>query len=257
MTRAIEVEAGDARLFVRLVGPQPPRFVYLHHQSGTGDMAPRAVDVLARSHGAAIPDQRGRGRSTCSDSARHAWTRYAEDVASVVGTLGQDSVVLGGVSFGAGVALATVLHFPEIVSGLFLWASPYAGAETGWSNGQRRSLEWTFRIAEEVQRAGGIDGIARRRAVDATVDVERETARWRRHDPLSFATALLGVGYDQPFASIDELEALSVPTVVIPGANAMHPREVGLAYAEAIPGAQLAEEETAESAIRELLAAVR
>ena len=253
MRDTIEVEAEAARLFVQLLGPRPPRFVYLHHQSGTSDIAPEAVRNLAACYGAAMPDVRGRGRSACADPAQHTWSRYAEDAAALVDALGRDRVVLGGVSFGAGVALAPALRFPSLVSGLFLWASPYAGTELGWADEQRRSLDWTFALADEVHRCGGIDGIARRAEVDSTVDRERETKRWLRHDPMSFAAALRGIAYEQPFRSMADLEAVSVPTVVIPGANEMHPPQVGFAYADTIPGARLADDETAEVAIRELL----
>lgn len=252
----LSVSSAQTDLAVRLLGESPPRLVYLHHQSGTGDMPPAPLLALA-GHGIAAPDIRGRGRSVCREAKRHTWGQYADDVVAVLDGLGAASAVLVGMSFGAGVALATQLAHPDRVDGLVLWSSPYAGAEQGWKPEQRRSLQWTFALAESVRDHQGLAGIAARGAADATVDVARESSRWSRHDPVSFATALLAVGYEQPFSTLDQLSTIRVPTVVVPGGNGMHPREIGVAYASAIPGARLVGEDGAQAAIADLLERLR
>jgi hypothetical protein len=66
------------------------------------------------------------------------------------------------------------------------------------------------------------------------------------------ADALRAVPRSRPFGTLDELSAISVPTVVVasddepdPG----HPRAVGEAYAETIPGARLVLDEPGRSPI--------
>lgn len=242
------VPVDGARLFARLRGGSPPRLLYLHHQSGTGDIVPEQVLALA-ARGVALPDIRGRGRSSCSDATRHNWPQYASDVIAILDALEMDSIVVGGVSFGAGVAIATALRYPDRVSGLALWSSPYAGGRRGWTAAQRGSLEWTFALAKSVVSHGGIGGIAARAQLDSTVDADRETQRWLRHDPLSFASALLTVGFQQPFDTLDELAAIPVPTVVIAGSDHMHPPDIAAAYAATIPLARIADGDSARDAI--------
>jgi hypothetical protein len=56
----------------------------------------------------------------------------------------------------------------------------------------------------------------------------------------------------RPFASLDDLAALDVPTVVVGDrdeADPGHPLRVGEAYARAIPGARLVVEEEGRSPI--------
>lgn len=237
----LTIDAAGTELSVRLLGRRPARLLYLHHQSGTGDMFPEQVENLAE-HGVAAPDIRGRGRSACADPSLHTWRQYADDVIAVLDRLELEQVVVVGMSFGSGVALATALRFPERVRGLVVWSTPYAGAEQGWSPEQKQTLDWTFAIAEAVVDHNGLDGIAARGAVDPSVDVERETRRWSRHDPVSFATSLLAVRYHQPFQVASELSAISTPTIVVPGTNAMHPARVGLVCASSIRDAHVTDE---------------
>lgn len=253
METRLSLEASGAELSVRLLGRKPPSLLYLHHQSGTGDMLPKQLDDLVE-HGIAAPDIRGRGRSACADPSLHNWRQYTDDVAAVLDRLGLDKAVVVGMSFGSGVALATALRFPERIRGLVLWSTPYAGTARGWSPEQTQSLDWTFAIAEAVRDHHGLEGIAARGDVDPSVDVEREKRRWSRHDPVSFATALLAVRYDQPFDTTTELSAISVPTIVVPGANAMHPEPVGLACASAIPAAHVTDEVAVYDALLDALA---
>ncbi len=77
--------------------------------------------------------------------------------------------------------------------------------------------------------------------------------RLSQHEDLqALADALRAVPRSRPFAALDELAAISVPTVVVasddepdPG----HPRAVGEAYAAAIPGARLVLDEPGRSPI--------
>lgn len=249
----LSVEAEGAELSIRLLGRRPPQLLYLHHQSGTADMVPKELDGLAEE-GIVALDIRGRGRSACANPRLHTWSQYAADVNAVLDRLDLERTVVVGMSFGSGVAIATARRFPERIRGLVLWATPYAGAHRGWTPEQNLSLEWTFAIAEAVVEHNGLDGIAARAAIDPSVDVARETRRWTRHDPVSFATALLAVGYDQPFRFSGELSVISAPTIVVPGNNAMHPAQAGLACASAIRDAQVTDETGVHDALHDALA---
>jgi pimeloyl-ACP methyl ester carboxylesterase len=64
--------------------------------------------------------------------------------------------------------------------------------------------------------------------------------------PLAVADALEAVPRSRPFERLDELRALSVPTVVIASrdeADPGHPLAVGERYARTVPGARLVVED--------------
>lgn len=83
---------------------------------------------------------------------------------------------------------------------------------------------------------------------------ERAWAVAREFDPAScLASTTLYQGEDQPLADLSELQAIEVVALVVPGADPMHPAEIGEAYANALPdAATLASDEPLSQAIRDL-----
>jgi hypothetical protein len=77
--------------------------------------------------------------------------------------------------------------------------------------------------------------------------------RLSAHDhPEAVADALRVVPRSRPFGAVDDLRAISVPTVVVASADGPdpgHPQAVGEAYAAAIPGARLILDEPGKSPI--------
>jgi hypothetical protein len=66
------------------------------------------------------------------------------------------------------------------------------------------------------------------------------------------ADALRAVPRSRPFTDLDDLGAIAVPTSVVASddeADPGHPRAIGAAYAAAIPGARLIEDEPGHSPI--------
>src|SRR5262249_4656101 len=68
---------------------------------------------LAERFRVITPDLRGAGASIYREPLR--WEQFADDLAALVRHLGVPRAVVGGVSFGAGVAVATALRHPELV----------------------------------------------------------------------------------------------------------------------------------------------
>ena len=76
---------------------------------------------------------------------------------------------------------------------------------------------------------------------DTVVKVIRQRLALHEH-PEAVADALRAVPRSHPFTALEELSAISVPTVVVASADEAdpeHPQSVGEAYAAAIPGARL------------------
>src|SRR5262245_16558605 len=85
------------------------------------------------------PDVRGSGRSIHGGDL--SWDQLADDVAALVRHLGVGQAVIGGTSFGAGVAVAAALRHPDVVAGLLILNPAYGGAELGFTPTQQAAMD--------------------------------------------------------------------------------------------------------------------
>jgi pimeloyl-ACP methyl ester carboxylesterase len=86
---------------------------------------------------------------------------------------------------------------------------------------------------------------------DTVLKVIRQRLSQHEH-PGAVADALRAVPRSHPFGQVADLSAISAPTAVVASddeADPGHPREVGEAYAAAIPGAQLVTDRPGHSPI--------
>ena len=217
MTNEVLSRSDDWDLFATVNGNGPP-VVFCHGQLGTHQIVRPWVSDLEDNHTVVTPDIRGRGRSLCRDASLHSWDQYTSDVISILDSLSAERAVIGGVSLGAGIALATALRFPERVDALILHSNVYAGEKKGWLPSQREAQEGVMRKAELI----------------ANGELLPE-AKWERHDPESIAAAIRGLGWTQPFRDETELARIECPALVLPGADEMHLSEVSQMYSEIIP----------------------
>lgn len=222
--REVEIPAGRCRLFA-VVSGEGPAVVFLHGQLGTHQVVGPLVSPLADSFQIITPDVRGRGRSSCPHPEEHSWDRYADDVVAILDALDLEQATIGGVSLGAGIALKTALQHRERVRALVLYSSVYAGGDSGWSREQKAIQSQVLEAAEAVMnRAPQSPKIA-------------SSPKWKRHDPMSLAAALIGLDYAQPFAAVEDLSSVSVLTMIIPGTDSLHPRQVSEMYFKTIQNA--------------------
>jgi len=123
-TKLFAVEAGSG-----------PAVVLLH-----GGLANHLSAQLHAPAGCRVitPDLRGSARSIHADKL--TWQQLADDVAALVRHCGLQRAVIGGISFGTGVATATALRHPHIVEALVLLHPVYAGAEVGLTSAQQAAM---------------------------------------------------------------------------------------------------------------------
>lgn len=184
------------------------------------------------------PDLRASGRS--HDAGPLSFDQLADDVIALLDHLGLTRAVVGGASGGSGVALRCALRHPGRVSGLALLLPVYAGAARGYTPAQAG----LFQGIEALTRRVVAEGVQVLRPLYGHLpDGVREQA-WAMLDHLDAASVaatgrFLASG-EQPFGSDDELRALRVPTLIVPGADPMHPPEVAALYAASIPGCAVA-----------------
>jgi len=233
-TKLFAVEKGGGQPIVFLHGGLANHLASL---SVIGSLAARRVIA---------PDVRGSGKSKYWGSLE--WEQLASDVDALMRHLGVKRAVVGGVSTGTGIALRFALSHPEKVAGLVLVTPVYGGKVFGLT-------------AHQTAAFGAMNALGSR-AVNEGIEAlhplfmnlpspvrERALAVVGGFDPASVAatTAFLASGA-QPFATQEELQSISAPALLIPGADALHPSEVSDIYAANIPNCMLVERQCADVA---------
>lgn len=202
----------------------------------------RVISYDARGHGESDPAGVGEG---------YGYEWLTGDLAAVAASrCSGERFVLAGHSMGAHTAVAYALEQPNRVAGLVLAGPVYrglAGDET---------LEYWDGLADALSEGGAegfVDYIDARVSDPAwrntIVRITRERIALHRH-PDALVEALREVPRSRPFETMDELEFLGVPTLVVGShddADPGHPFAVAEQYAGMIPGARFASEEPGES----------
>jgi pimeloyl-ACP methyl ester carboxylesterase len=152
---------------------------------------------------------------------------------------------------GAQTAIAYALRHPERLTGLVVIGPVYVGEI------EPASLAYWAELAAALER-GGVDGfvdyIDRHQTVDpawrdSVLGFTRARMLLHRY-PQALVEALREVPGSRPFGSLDELERLDVPALVVAShddADPGHPYAAAAAYAERLPRAKLISEDPGQS----------
>ena len=105
-------------LHIEHVGPQPPRFVFLHGLLGRGRNWSTVARTLAKAgHGSLLVDLPDHGHSQWTDN--FSYETYAAIITqALVERLGDTRMILVGHSLGGKVAMVMALRHPELLDGL-------------------------------------------------------------------------------------------------------------------------------------------
>lgn len=220
-------------------GPAPggerPAIVLLHGGGPDHQMMIPLADRLPPTWAAILPDIRGYGRSICRDPSRHTWGQYAADVIALLDHLGISSAVIGGAGLGGTIALRVAARYPHRVRGVIVMSLEAIESDEE-RVGEIRAME---AFAAQVRR----DGIEAAWApflkelpfvIGAMV---RDAIP--RSDPGSIAAAA-AITHDRSFARLEELAAITAPTLIIPGIDSRHPTSLARDAVAILPEGQLA-----------------
>jgi pimeloyl-ACP methyl ester carboxylesterase len=228
--------------------------VLLHGLTATNRYVVMGSKALERAgHRVIAYDARGHGRSDpAPDPEAYRYEDLRDDLVRVLDERDIDRAVLAGASMGAHTLLRLVLEEPERAAGLVIITPSYDPDEFG----DEDSLARWDKLADGL-RNGGVEGFVEAYGDPGVPESWHETVfkvirqRLAAHEhPEAVADALQAVPRSRPFERIDDLSAIDAPTVVVADrdeADPGHPLEIGEAYAEAIPGAELRVEEEGKS----------
>lgn len=235
--------AGEGRPIVLCHGITATRR-YVVHGSRALERAGYAVTSYdARGHGESDP---------APDDQGYGYPELVGDLERVVATaIGDAPFVLAGHSMGAHTAVAYALQHPERLSGVVVIGPTYTGEISA------ESLSYWDGLAAALE-ADGVDGflayIDRNQATDPAWrdSVQRFTRErmLRQRHPEALVEALRQVPRSRPFGTMEELESLRVPALVVAShddADPGHPHHVAEAYAARLPLARLTGEAEGQS----------
>lgn len=232
----------------------PARIVMLHGLTATRHYTVMGSRHLDRRGIATVAyDARGHGHSGRADGpADYGYPQLAADLGAVLDEVsGTEPVVLLGISMGAHTAVRFAIDEPERVAGLVLITPAHL---PGPQSNDRSA--WT-ELAAALRGPDPIDGFVRASHLDNVAESYRDQLalairqRMGRHDDLTaVADALDGVPPSSPFDALDELAAITAPTIVVGSRDAVdpsHPLVVAQRWAGVIPSARLEVEDEGKS----------
>jgi pimeloyl-ACP methyl ester carboxylesterase len=233
-----------------------PAVVLAHGLTATRRYVVMGSSALQRGgHRVLAYDARGHGTSSPAPTPEaYGYEDLSADLEAVLDHAGLERAVLAGASMGAHTIVGFALRRPERVAGLVIITPAFSDTE---DSDPQRLARWD--ALSDGLRQGGIDGFVAAYGEPDVPEQMRETVvtvirqRLALHEhPDAVADALRAVPRSRPFASLEDLTTIAVPTAVVASndeADPEHPQAVGEAYAQAIPGARLITDEPGRSPV--------
>src|SRR5262245_51343721 len=178
-----------------------------HGYSATGHMWARQRPVLETRYRLITWDMRGHGHTESpGDPAHYSEPKTVADMRGLLGHLGVERAVIGGLSLGGTMSLAFHRRHPEMVRALVICDSG-----PGYRNDEARAA-WNKRAHE---RAADLET----RGLAALSSSSREMQEAMRHhrSAQGLAHAARGMLSQQGSGIIDSLSTIQVPTLIVLG----------------------------------------
>jgi pimeloyl-ACP methyl ester carboxylesterase len=184
-----------------------PALLLTHGYSSTSAMWKGQIEALSKDHQLVLWDMRGHGQSDYPDDpAAYSEALTVADMAALLDEIGAESAIVGGLSLGGYMSLAFYRAYPERVRALLI-----IDTGPGFKNDDARDA-WNKRAHETG------DGFEREGlAVLQSLSRERSTVSHR--DASGLARAARGMLAQRNARVIESLPGITVPTLVVVGAD--------------------------------------
>lgn len=205
-----------------------PILILTHGYSATGEMWRGQVDAFKDRYRVITWDMRGHGRSDYpADPAAYSEALTVADMAALLEAAGVQRAIVGGLSLGGYMSLAFHLAHPERVRGLLI-----IDTGPGYKNDEARE-GWNRNAVRTAERYES-EGLARLAAGSP------EMRQSHHRDATGLALAARGMLTQRDARVISSLPQVSVPSLVVVGANDTPFLAASDYMAAKIPGARKA-----------------
>ncbi len=223
-----KVRVNNTELYYEVHGQGYP-VVFLHGFAGTVNMWQPQVPVLSQEYRFIIYDARGHGQSESPSSTdQYSADIVVEDLFQLLGAIGIEKAVVGGLSMGGYESLRFYLRHPQMVTALILMDTG-----PGYRNPTRRE-EWNRQQEERANllETQGIEAFA----VNAPSYTPRELML--KQNPIGLANMARKVVAQHDSWVIENLGEIKVPTLVLVGEKDTPFLQATEYMSKAIPEAQ-------------------
>jgi pimeloyl-ACP methyl ester carboxylesterase len=211
-----------------------------------GGGSERALAALIAEAGfrVLLHDRRNMGASGIALQGDSESLEQAEDLLALLKALDTGPVYVAGCSSGARMSLLLARHHPAALKALLLWrvtGGPYAA--------KRLAFNYYAQYLDAVQQ-GGMDAVCATEHFAAMIQanpVNRETLQGMGADKFTAAMQRWLAGFNKdsgyPVAGItpEEMRAMTLPALIIPGNDRVHPRAPGQAAHRLLPNSRYQE----------------
>ena len=210
---------------------------------GFAEFAPLAGKIAAHGCRVLLHDRRNTGASDVVIEGDEGEEEIcADDLVALLAQLGARPAFVGGTSSGARMSMLVYLRHPEAVRGLVLMRI------TGGDFAAGRLPEMYYGQFIGAAREGGMEAVCRTEQYQERIAANpANRERLLAMDPddyirvMSKWLEIFQTGPRKPVLGMrdDQLAAIAVPTLVVPGNDHTHASVNGLAAAQRIPGSEL------------------
>jgi pimeloyl-ACP methyl ester carboxylesterase len=220
-----KIDRDGVGIYYEVHGDGPP-LLLTHGYSSTSAMWREQVDALAGDHKLVLWDMRGHGQSDYPDDPKaYSEALTVGDMATILDTVGSKRAVIGGLSLGGYMSLAFMRAYPQRVRALLI-----IDTGPGFKKDDAREA-WNARALATADRL-------EREGLDVLKAATRERASASHRNASGLALAARGMLTQRDAKVIELLPDITVPSLIVVGADDTPFLAASDYMAAKIPGAQ-------------------